>query len=188
MHPLLRQLHRDHKNLERLLEVLTRQLDEFHEGRERDLDLMCELIEYVESYEDQIHHPTEDLIFHRLKARTDEKRVAVETLEEQHRLLAGMTKQFRDSLEAIMHGGVVLRHAVESQGRAMVKLLRQHMSLEESEVFVLADASLGEADWSVVEEKAPKFNDPVFGDPDPARFRNLFMHLTSEPEPDPGTA
>ena len=54
------------------------------------------------------------------------------------------------------------------------------MDLEEEEVFALADAKLGDADWAAVEERAPKYNDPVFGDPDPARFRTLFAHLTEE--------
>lgn len=180
MHPLLQQLTRDHDNLSRLLVVLEKQLDDFHQGLERNLDLMYELVEYVESYEDQVHHPTEDLIYERLKALTDDKRVAVETLEEQHRILAAMSGKFRHSLDAIMHEGVVLRHEVEAQGRALVKTLRQHMDLEEGEVFALADATLADADWTAVEEQAPKYNDPVFGDPDPARFRNVFAHLTEE--------
>jgi hemerythrin-like domain-containing protein len=137
-------------------------------------------VAYLESYEDQVHHPTEDLIFDRLKARTEKKRVAVETLEEQHKILADMTKTFYNSLEAIMHEGVVLRQQVESEGRAMVKLLRRHMDLEETEVFALAESSLSDADWKDLEERVPKVNDPVFGDPDPARFRTLFQHLTLE--------
>lgn len=180
MHKLLRQLKQDHTNLTRLLKVLDQQLDDFHAGREHDLDLLCELVEYIASYEDQVHHPTEDLVFERLKSITGERRVAVETLEDQHRLLAGMTKKFRDSLETIMHEGVVLRQEVEAQGRAMVKMLRQHMDLEENEVFVLADATLDDADWNWVDERAPKYNDPIFGNPDPARFRTLFQHLAQE--------
>jgi hemerythrin-like domain-containing protein len=180
MHAMLRQLTRDHTNLTRLMEVLEKQLDDFHTGEEHDIDLMCELVEYVESYEDQVHHPTEDLVFARIKAATDAKRTAVETLEEQHRILTDMTKQLRNALEAIMQGGVVLRHDVEAKGRAMLKMLKQHMDLEENEVFVLADEVLNEADWDAVVEQAPKFNDPVFGDPDPARFRTLFMHLSEE--------
>jgi len=180
MHPLLQKLTRDHENLSRLLDVLEKQLDDFHQGQEHDLDLMRELVEYIESYEDQVHHPTEDLVYERLKALTDDKRVAVETLEEQHRILTGMSGKLRHSLDAIMHEGVVLRHEVEAQGRALVKTLRQHMDLEEEEVFALADAKLGDADWAAVEERAPKYNDPVFGDPDPARFRTLFAHLTEE--------
>ena len=180
MHNLLRRLKQDHNNLLRLLGALERQLDDFHQGNEHDLDLMCELVVYIESYEDQVHHPTEDLVFDRLKALTDDKRVALETLEEQHRILADMSHKFRNSLEAIMHGGVVLRHDVEAQGRAMIKTLRQHIDLEESEAFGLADARLEEADWAALEARAPKYNDPVFGNPDPARFRTVFMHLTEE--------
>ena len=178
MHALLQQLNRDHHNLSVLLEVLERQLDDFHQGEEHDLDLMCELVDYIESYEDQVHHPTEDLIYERLKALTDDKRVAVETLEDQHRILADMTNKFQKSLDAIVHGGVVLRQEVEAQGRAMIKTVRQHMDLEEQEVFPLAATELGAEDWAEVEERAPKYNDPVFGDPDPARFRTLFAHLT----------
>lgn len=106
--------------------------------------------------------------------------MAVEALEEQHRILADMSRKLRNSLEAIMHGGVVLRHEVEAQARAMIKMLRRHMDLEENEVFVLAHEVLKDADWKAVEEQAPKFADPVFGNPDPARFRTVFMHLTEE--------
>ena len=180
MHQVLQQLTRDHANLERLMGVLEKQLDDFHVGEEHDIDLMCELVEYVESYEDQVHHPTEDLVFERIEAVTGEKHVAVETLLEQHRILADMTKQFRDALEAIMHGDVMLRHDVEARGRAMLKMLRQHMVLEEDDVFRLADRVLTDADWDLVKKRAPKFNDPVFGDPDPARFRTLFQHLSEE--------
>jgi hemerythrin-like domain-containing protein len=180
MHTLLRRLKTDHRNLTRLLQVLERQLDDFHAGEEHDLDLMCELVEYLESYEDQMHHPTEDLVFARLKALTDEKRVAVETLEDQHRQLSDMSKKFRRSLEAIMHEGVVLRQEVESQGRAMIKVLRQHMDLEEGEVFPLAEERLSPQDWAAVADQAPNLTDPVFGDPDPARFRSLFRHLSQE--------
>jgi len=159
------------------LEVLERQLDEFHAGREHDLDLLCELIEYVESYEDQVHHPTEDLIFAHFKEISDEKRVALETLEDQHQILADMTRRFRNSLDAIMHEGVVLRRDVEAQGRAMLKTLRQHMDLEENEVFGLLEERLDATDWALLEGRVPKAHDPIFGTPDPARFRALFQHF-----------
>jgi len=182
MQALLQRLILDHKNLTRLLEVLERQLDDFHVGQEHDLDLLYELMDYVESYEDQVHHPAEDLIFTRFKEITDEKRVAVETLEDQHRILADMTRKFRNSLQAIIHEGVVLRHEVEAQGRAMLKMLRQHMDLEEGEVFGLIGERLDAADWVALEAQAPKVNDPIFGNPDPARFRALFRHFTQAPD------
>jgi hemerythrin-like domain-containing protein len=180
MHELLHQLSRDHANLARLLQVLERQLDDFHAGHEHDLDLLCELVEYLSSYEDQIHHPTEELVFARLGELAGDRQALLDTLAEQHRSLAAMTKKFRDSLEAIMHEGVVLRQAVEDQGRAMVGLLREHMALEDREALPLAGRLLQAADWAWVLERAPKYNDPVFGNPDPARFRTLFQHLAEE--------
>jgi len=93
---------------------------------------------------------------------------------------AGMTRKFRASLEGMMHGEVLLRHEVEAQGRAMIKMLRRHMELEESEVFPLADRQLIADDWRAVADDAPKYNDPLFGDPDPARFRTLYQHLVGE--------
>jgi hemerythrin-like domain-containing protein len=181
MHPLLQRLVLDHKNLEFLLAILERQLDDVHAGQEHDLDLLCELVEYVESYEDQVHHPTEDLIFARFKSMTEEKRVAVETLEDQHLILAEMTRTFRCSLEAIVNGGMVLRNEVESQGRAILKTLRQHVDLEEREVFGLIAERLDAADWAILEGQVPKIDDPVFGTPDAARFRALFRHFTQIP-------
>lgn len=177
MHALLQRLILDHKNLARLLEVLEHQLDDFHAGQEHDLDLLCELIKYMESYENQVHHPTEDLIFARLKALTNERQVALETLENQHHLLADMTRKFGDSLEAIMQGEVVSRHEVETQGRALLEMLHQHVGIEEREVFMLIEERFEPADWTALEAQAPWVHDPLFENPDLARFRALFQHL-----------
>jgi hemerythrin-like domain-containing protein len=182
MHRLLRRLKLDHKNLARLLEVLNKQVDDFHEGREQDTDLLCELVEYMASYEDQVHHPSEDLVFARLREVTDEYNSALDRLDEEHHLLAGMTKKFANSLETIMHGGVMLRADLEAEGRVLLAMLQEHMDLEEGVVFIAADEKLSNDDWDAIEEQAPKLNDPVFGKPDPARFQTLFKHLAEELE------
>ena len=59
MHRLLERLSRDHVNLERILDLLSLQLDHFCAGRESNFDLKCELLEYIETYADQGHHPLE---------------------------------------------------------------------------------------------------------------------------------
>jgi hemerythrin-like domain-containing protein len=80
----------------------------------------------------------------------------------------------------MLYGEVLLRREVEAQGRAMVKVLRQHMELEEGEVFPLIDSRLQEEDWAFVEERAVKIRDPLFVEPDRARFINVFKHLSTE--------
>jgi hemerythrin-like domain-containing protein len=180
MHRLLRRLKLDHKNLVLLLAVLQKQLDDFHDGSEHDTDLTCELVEYLASYEDQVHHPTEELVFARLRELSDEHRAVLDRLQEEHHILIVKNKRFADSLEAIMHGGVLLRADLEAEGRDLLQMLRAHMDLEENTAFTAAVEHLSEEDWDAIEERAPKLNDPVFGKPDPARFQTLFKHLTVE--------
>ncbi len=57
MHYLMEKLQKDHRNLEKILDLLTSQLDQFLAGRESDFDLKIELLEYMEAYADQGHHP-----------------------------------------------------------------------------------------------------------------------------------
>lgn len=177
MPKLLDKLNLDHKHLSRLLDLMEKQLDGFHEGNEPDFELMCEMLEYVENYADQVHHPTEDLIFHRLLERSDERRDVMETLFEQHQTLSRLSKQFRQSLEGVVHEAVLRRDLVEQQGRELLKLQRQHLDLEEGSIFPLARELLTDDDWERIQEEAPTSIDPVFGEQDQARFRTLYQHL-----------
>lgn len=180
MSRLLDQLQQDHRHLIRLLDLLDTLLDQFHDGIEPDYELMCEMLEYLESYADQVHHPTEEVLFARLLELGQEKRRAIDVLSHQHMLLSQLNKRFRQALEGIVHGEVLLREEVEHLGRDLVSTLRDHADLEEAEVFPFARERLSEADWRAIEEAAPKTNDPIFADPDPARFRSLFQHLMAQ--------
>lgn len=180
MSQLLDRLTKDHRHLTRLLDLLDTLLDHFHAGHEPDYELMCEMLEYLDSYADQVHHPTEEVIFERLLALGQEKRRAIDMLSHQHSLLSQLNKRFRQSLDGIVHGDVLLREEVEQQGRELVSTLRNHADLEEAEVFPFARERLSEDDWRAIEAAVPKIHDPIFGDPDPARFRALFQHLMAQ--------
>lgn len=180
MSRLLDQLQQDHRHLSRLLDLLDTLLDQFHDGIEPDYELMCEMLEYLDTYADQVHHPSEEVIFERLLALGEEMRRPIDVLSHQHVLLSQLNKRFRQSLEGVVHGEVLLREEVEHQGRELVSNLRQHLNLEETEIFPFARQRLSEADWRAIEDSAPNLNDPIFADPDPARFRTLFQHLMAQ--------
>lgn len=183
MTELLERLNQDHRHLSRLLNLFDGLLDRFHEGNEPDFDLMSEMLEYMESYADQVHHPSEELIFDRLRAHPSETHPILDILTKQHVLLGQMNKRFRQSLEGIMHEEVLRRDEVEVQGREYVKVLRDHLRMEEAEAFPLALERLAASDWDDLLEEAPSSDDPVFGDADPARFRTLFQHLMAQAQP-----
>jgi len=144
MHTLLERLGRDHKNLERILELLTLQLDHFFAGRESDFDLKVELLEYLETYADLGHHPLENLIYDTGKKRVGDKLELLERLQSQHDSLTMLTRKFRQSLESVLQGGVMSREELETEGREFIALQRQHLDLEEHEVFPLLDRVLTE--------------------------------------------
>lgn len=180
MNELLTRLGHDHRRLCVLLGLLERLLDEFHDGEEPDYELMCELIEYMKDYADQVHHPSEDLIFERLLEQEGGGHSVLTRLMKQHQALSQLNRRFKESLEGIVHEEVLRRDEVEQQGRDLIEQLREHMRLEDQQAFPLAEASLDDAVWAELLEAAPNAQDPVFGKADPERFGAIVKQLKLE--------
>lgn len=179
MNPLLQRLGQDHARLTQLLNLLEVMLDRFHDGAEPDYDVIAEILEYMESYADEIHHPSEDLIFKRL-IDNGEQAHCLEVLSKQHDVLHDVTNDFRTAIEGILNEEVVRRDEVEVQGRDLVDVLRRHMVMEDTEAFPLALEKLSDEDWRALIEEAPNADDPIFGKPDPARFSGLYQLLVEQ--------
>ncbi|MCP4284241.1 MAG: hypothetical protein GY792_07305 [Gammaproteobacteria bacterium] len=180
MHKLLEKLHRDHQNLEKILVMLSTQLDHFFAGRESNFDLKIELMEYLEAFADQGHHPLENLIFEVAQKRIKGHDEMFERLDKQHKDLSRLTRVFRQSLEGILHEAVMTRAELETQGREYIALQNLHVVLEEKEAYPLLDAELTEEDWKFITEHMPKHEDPVFEAPDQVRFQFLVNYLENE--------
>lgn len=178
MNAVMTRLGQDHARLARVLDLLDQLLDRFHEGHEPDYDLLCEMLEYMGSYADQIHHPTEDLIFRRALDKGVSNRDVFDVLMHQHGLVPQLNRRFHESLDAIIHEDVLLRDEVEAQGRELVDTLRTHMTMEDEEAFPIALERLDEADWDAVAAIAPTADDPLFVTPDPERFSALYAQLS----------
>jgi hemerythrin-like domain-containing protein len=180
MNAIMTRLGQDHVRLRRVLDLLEELLDRFHEGEEPDYELMDELLEYMDSYADIVHHPTEDLIFQHLIDKGVEPSEVFAIPMRQHAGLSQLAKQFRESLRGILSEEVLLREDVEAAGRALVGNQRGHLIQEEREAFPLALEQLTGADWAEIAAAAPSAEDPVFGTPDPQRFRALYRRLVEQ--------
>lgn len=177
MNDLVERLGQDHRRLAQLLNLLEGLLDEFRDGLEPDYELMCELMEYLIDYEDQVHHPSEDLIFERILAEVGPGHAVLTQLMQQHQNMMQLNRRFKESLEGIVHEEVLRRDEVERQGRALIAQLREHMQVEEERAFPLALTCLSDAVWSELLAAAPNVEDPVFGQKDPERFRMIYKQL-----------
>jgi hemerythrin-like domain-containing protein len=180
MNLLLDRLAEDHRRLTHVMVLLEGLLDRFSEGVEPDYELMCELMEYLIDYADQVHHPSEDLIFERVLAMPGQDHEVLRRLLHQHEALAQLNRRFKESLEGIVHEEVLPRDEVEIQGRQLLAALRDHMRLEDEDAFPLAAELLSDADWMELAAAAPSAQDPVFGQADPERFRSLYGQLQEE--------
>lgn len=177
MPPIMTRLALDHARLTKLLDLLADLLDRFHEGNEPDFELMNEMIEYMQKYADVIHHPTEDLIFRRVLEQGGVQHDVFSVLMRQHSAVTQVSQRFRESLESILKEEVQLREDVEANGRELVATMRAHLALEDAEAFPIALGRLEAEDWEAVAAAAPNAEDPVFGSPDPVRFKALYRYL-----------
>lgn len=180
MHPVMTRLEQDHARLSQALTMFEGLLDRFHEGAEPSYEVMNELLEYMDHYADVVHHPTEDLIFRRVLEKGTQQPEVFEILMRQHVGLSQITKRFRKSIEGILNEEVLLREDVEANGRELVASNRAHMVLEDDEAFPIARQILTEEDWNAIEALAPAADDPVFGNPDPQRFKALYRQLQEQ--------
>ena len=60
-------LRQEHRNIEKLLLVLERELDVFARGDRPDYEVVHAVIAYFQVYPDAYHHPLEDMVFEKLK-------------------------------------------------------------------------------------------------------------------------
>lgn len=177
MQTIMTRLALDHARLTKLLDLLADLLDRFHEGDEPDFELMNEMIEYMQKYADVIHHPTEDLIFRRVLEKGEVQHDVFHVLMRQHAAITQVSQRFRESLESILKEEVQLREDVEANGRELVATMRSHLAMEDAEAFPIARARLTAEDWEAIAATAPNAEDPVFGSPDPVRFKALYHYL-----------
>lgn len=178
MHQCLRELHQDHLNLSRVLQVLERQLADIEAGGRIDLHLLGEIVDYVRSYPDLIHHPREDVILRRYRERFPEVRELVDRVMEQHLELRQRTLVIKDTLQQCWQDSPVPREYISRLIGDYLRLQWEHLDLEEGEVYRLVERGLTEADWNDIDRAMPVGSDPLFDDLLRKGYENIFMFLT----------
>jgi hemerythrin-like domain-containing protein len=169
----LRMLREEHVNLAKLLDLVEEQLDVFERGEAADYELISVILDYCQSFPDQYHHPKEDLILDRLKAKNPSIAATFESLENEHRLLAEETAAFAETVTRIIQDSQVSRAAILDIGRAFVRSYRRHMRFEEDQFFPAAEHHLDESDWGAVDARLHQPDDPLFGEKSIETYRRV---------------
>ena len=173
MADVIRMLRQEHANINRLLAVLDRQVAIFESGSRPDYDIVQGVLDYFMSYPDLYHHPKEDLVLAKLRQRDPAAAEALGNLDEEHRELADLTRQFAFGVHSVLTEAQVPRESFRRWAHDFIDFQRRHLHREETKFLPAAKAALTADDWADVEAQMTQRPDPLFGDEVGERYEAL---------------
>lgn len=167
-------LRQEHINMAMLLDVLDRQLAAVKAGEQPSFDIVKGILDYFLTYPELYHHPKEDLIYLRLRARDSAEAKSLADLLTGHEDISLLTRRFaRATVDQILNPGAAQWQCFNDLGREFVDTNRRHMAEEEEQFFPLALRALSPEDWTAIEAQVTDWEDPLFGRSVEQRFRSL---------------
>lgn len=177
MSDVIRELHRDHRNMARLLGLLEHQMAMLDSVSAPDYGLLEDVMHYMVHYADEYHHAKEDLLFDRLVERDPDSRATITGLKLEHGELAQKGTVFFQSIRSVGDGTIMAKDRFRAEAQDYIKTLRSHMKTEEDRVFPTIERTLAAEDWADIDEKVQRREDPIFGDIVQDRYRQLYDHI-----------
>jgi len=177
---VLRCLFEEHRHLSALVRVL-----EEKAGQARALDLgdyylLHDIVGYLHDYPDQVHHPTENLLFEKLVRRVPAARARVDRLLRDHEAVAAETLELLQLLdEAIQDLDSASEPDIRQACKRFARHQSDHMRRENRDVFPLAIDALARSDWRSIERHFAAVEDPLFGRVVGKEHRLLYEYLAN---------
>jgi hemerythrin-like domain-containing protein len=166
-------LHQEHRNIEKLLRVMEQELNVFDRGERPDYEVFGAIIEFFKMYPDSCHHPKEDVIYEKFKARDPGRAASIADLQAEHREGAVRLRRVAEAIDAVLNDRELLRENVDRIVRDFIDNERKHIALEDEVIFPAILATLHPADWA---EIALTIADR-YGPPSEADFEEQFNML-----------
>jgi hemerythrin-like domain-containing protein len=167
----------EHRNIARLLDALEHQIEMLAGATGPDYEILQGIANYFCDYPDRCHHPKEDAVFKRLRAKYPEEAAAVGDLAREHRDAGARARRFRENVHALFRDAVMPRDTVVGSARSFIEAERRHMRMEEERFFPVAEKKLAPADWQSIEDHLKKEHDPLFGERVEEEFSELRERL-----------
>ncbi|GMG87705.1 hemerythrin domain-containing protein [Biformimicrobium ophioploci] len=164
MDTLYEQLCLDHRNLTRLMTALESLLDDLARS-ERDpatLSMILDSIDYISVYPDKWHHPIEEKVMEKLRAKPECDQALLDEIHSEHNGLADATRHMATLFYAIANDCAVERNNLLGSAREYVAMQRQHIKLENRKLFPMMEKLMSEDDWREVRRSIDAKADPLF--------------------------
>jgi hemerythrin-like domain-containing protein len=155
-------LRAEHGNIEELLLVLEQELSVFDRRERPDYEVIQAVIRYFEDYPDCCHHPKEDMIFEKLKARDSVAAERVGDLEAEHQNEGKRLRRVAHMIRSVLTDHDILRQTFHNTMRDFIEMERKHMEMEERVLFSAAVNALQPEDWAGIEAVWSEKKDLMF--------------------------
>jgi hemerythrin-like domain-containing protein len=179
----------EHRNIEKLLLVLERELSVFDRAERPDYEVVWAVISYFEVYPDAYHHPQEDMVFKKLKARDPAAAAIIGDLAAEHRSGAERLRRVVHAVESVLADREVPRQSIDEIIRDFIVHERCHIAMEERNFFPAAVKALQPQDWVEIASTLSDQKDPLFSEIVDEKFdavRRYILQLEQEAETERG--
>ena len=174
---IIERLSREHRNVEKLLVILERELSVFARGERPDYEVIHAVIAYFQVYPDACHHPLEDIVFARLKLRDRAAAARIGDLAADHRRGAERLRRVAHAVEGVLAGRELLRQTVNDIIGDFIEQERRHMAMEERDFFPAAATALRPQDWAEIAARLTDQIDPFLSDVVEEKFEVVRKHI-----------
>jgi len=163
----------EHRNIDRLLLVLERELEIFDRSEEPDYEILQAVIQYFQDYPENCHHPKEDMVFEKLKVRDPASANRIGDAEAEHKIETERLRRLVEAVEEILAGREFLRQTFHDVVHDFIQHQRQHMDKEERLLFPAAVNGLRPEDWAAIDARLSDRKDPLFNGTIETKFQAL---------------
>jgi hemerythrin-like domain-containing protein len=162
MYGVVSALYVEHQYVARLLEVLEDQIGAASRNEPIDRQASLAVMSYMTQYPDAYHHPREDAMFARLAKRDSSLAKRIAEVERGHRTIGSAGKQLLADLQRLEDGTRIDEGKVVSCMNDYVNALREHMAIEERDLFRRARELLDARDLEEIDRAFARVIDPIF--------------------------
>lgn len=179
MHRIQSQLFADHHNFLRLLRCLEVEIQCYESNRpwSAKFPVILDILDYVQFYPEQYHHPMEDALFDLLLAKQVEHSGAIREMKAEHKVLEQLTRKARDLFNGVAHDSVVPMAELVRVCREFIRRQVDHIERENHVLYPLLAAHVSQEEWDSVEAALGKRRDPLFSQAVIDEYRNLYSAI-----------
>ena len=139
--------------------------------------IMYDIMNYMINYPDVFHHPHEEILFKKLKEVDTVAAKTIERLNEEHKKLHELGAELERTLHMAISGNIVSKDKLSSEIKEYLEIIREHMNIEERQVFPLLREEMTQDDWERLRPSLEQVQDPLFGGVIADEFSRLYESI-----------